>query len=215
MNSNVKTAGALLAVTSLLALLSGCADSGEAGGSTDTAINNTPIASAPANGTPVATTPAASEPVATAPAETTPTATTPAEGQASTNVVANDFSFPAVTETNGTVNVEVPTGPLPTFSARRTLSKGSGSAIGFGDPVVVRYSMYSWSSGQLVETTDSLDEPVTIQAGVTEGVPDYLSKSLLGRNVGDKIQLVFKSELEDLPSYLDNSDAYILVIELI
>ena len=118
-------------------------------------------------------------------------------------------------ENNGTVNIDVPTGPLPTFSARRTLSKGTGSTIGFGDPVVLRYSMYSWSTGELVETTDVLDEPVTIQAGVSEGVPDYLSKSLLGRNVGDKIQVVFESEMEDLPGYLDNADAYILVVDLI
>lgn len=75
--------------------------------------------------------------------------------------------------------------------------------------------MYSWTSGELVETTDAFDEPITIEAGVTEGVPDYLSKSLLGRNLGDRIQVVFEAGMEDLPGYLDNSDAYVLVIDLI
>ena len=206
MNSNVKTAGALLAATGLLAVVSGCADSGEATGSS----SSTPIAAV----TPIAQAPTASTPVATTPVATTPVTTTPAE-PVNTTLVANDFSFPAVTEANGTVNVETPTGPLPTFSARRTLSKGTGSPIGFGDPVVLRYSMYSWTSGQLVENTDSFDEHITIEAGVTEGVPDYLTKSVLGRNLGDKIQVVFEPEMEDLPSYLDSSDAYILVIDLI
>lgn len=141
---------------------------------------------------------------------TTPQPTTQAQPLAD-----NDFTFPAITETNGSVVVAVPEGPLPTFSARRTLSNGTGSVVSFGDPVVVRYSMYSWSSGELVETTDAFDEPITVQAGVTEGIPDYLSKSLLGRNIGDQLQLVFEAGMSDLPEYLDNSDAYILVVNLI
>ncbi len=208
MNSNVKSAGALLAAAGLLALVSGCSDSGEASGSANTPIDaSTPVAQAPATGTPVTATPAAP-----APAETQAATTPPVPTAA---LMANDFSFPAVTEANGTVSVEAPSGPLPTFSARRLLTSGTGSTIGFGDPVVLRYSMYSWSSGELVETTDAFDEPITIEAGVTEGVPDYLTKSLLGRNLGDKIQVVFEAGMEDLPSYLDNNDAYILVIDLI
>ncbi len=131
------------------------------------------------------------------------------------DLTGNDFEFPPVTNANGSINVEAPQGSLPTFSARRTLATGTGSPIGFGDPVVLRYSMYSWSSGELVETTDSFDEPVTVQAGVAEGVPDFLSKSLLGRNVGDQLQLVYEAGMTDLPSYLDNADAYVVVVELI
>lgn len=135
--------------------------------------------------------------------------------QVDSNLVANDFTFPEIAEANGVVDIEAPTGPLPTFPARRTLTAGSGSAVGFGDPVVVRYSMYSWSTGELVESTDSFDEPVTLRAGVNEGVPEYLSNSLLGRNVGDRLQLIFETGMEDLPSYLDDSDAYVLVVDLI
>ena len=104
---------------------------------------------------------------------------------------------------------------MPTFSARRTLSTGTGSVVQFGDPVVLRYSMYNWSMGELVETTDAFDEPVAIQAGVTEGVPDYLSKSLLGRNIGDRIQVIFEPGMEDLPDYLDPANAYVLVVDLL
>ena len=75
--------------------------------------------------------------------------------------------------------------------------------------------MYSWSTGELVESTDSFDEPVTLRAGVNEGVPEYLSNSLLGRNVGDRLQLVFETGMEDLPGYLDSADAYVLIVDLI
>ena len=140
---------------------------------------------------------------------------TQAPEQTSAPMVANDFTFPQVTDTNGVVNVEIPQSPLPTFSARRTLSQGTGSVVQFGDPVVLRYSMYNWSMGELVETTDAFDEPITIEAGVTDGVPDFLSKSLLGRNIGDRIQVVYEPGMEDLPDYLDPANAYVLVVDLL
>ena len=135
--------------------------------------------------------------------------------QGNTTLVANDFAFPDIAEANGVVDIEVPTGPLPTFPARRTLTAGDGGTVGFGDPVVVRYSMYSWSTGELVESTDSFDEPITLRAGVNEGVPEYLSNSLLGRNIGDRLQLIFETGMDDLPSYLDSADAYVLIVDLI
>jgi len=52
----------------------------------------------------------------------------------------------------------------------------------------------------LVESTDDFDEPVTIRAGVTEGVPEFLSHSLLGRKIGDRIQVIFEEGMEDLPT---------------
>jgi len=75
--------------------------------------------------------------------------------------------------------------------------------------------MFSWSTGELVESTDDLDEPLTIRAGVTEGVPEFLSHSLLGRKIGEKIQIIFEEGMEDLPTYLDADDAYVLVVEII
>lgn len=133
----------------------------------------------------------------------------------STTMVANDFSFPEIAEANGVTDVSIPDGPAPVFSARRTLSTGSGNTIAFGDPVVLKYTMYSWSTGEIVESTDDFDEPITVRAGVTEGIPEYMSKSLLGRNIGDKLQLVFESGMEDLPEYLDQTDAYVVVVDII
>jgi len=137
-------------------------------------------------------------------------------GSAANNViVSNDFAFPGVTNVAGEAGIELPNGAAPEFSARRTLSKGSGSPIEFGDPVVLNYNMYSWSTGELVDSTDTLDEPLTVRAGVTTGVPAYLSKSLLGRQVGDQLQLVFETGMDDLPAYLDDSDAYVLVVSVL
>ncbi len=135
-------------------------------------------------------------------------------GGANNTIISNDFAFPVVTAM-GDAGIEKPAGAAPEFSARRTLSKGSGSVIEFGDPVVLDYEMYSWSSGELVESTDSFDEPFTIRAGVTNGIPDYLTKSLLGRQIGDTIQVVFERDMGDLPEYLDASDAYVLVVNLL
>lgn len=134
------------------------------------------------------------------------------DSNVATDFTSNDFEFPSVTATNG---IEVPTGAVPDFSVRRTLSKGTGSTVQFGDPVVISYNMYSWATGELVDSSDTLDEPVTVRAGVTNGVPEYLAKSLLGRQIGDTLQLIFEQDMEDLPEYLDKSDAYVVVVNLL
>ena len=133
----------------------------------------------------------------------------------SSTIVANDFSFPEIAEANGTMSVLIPPGQKPTFSARRTLTNGGGNTIVFGDPVVLKYNMYRWSDGEMVESTDQFDEPITIRAGVTEGIPAYLTNSLLGRKIGDRLEIVFEAGMDDLPEYLDGSDAYVLVVDLI
>lgn len=130
-------------------------------------------------------------------------------------IISNDFTFPTVANIEQRAGVEKPIGPAPEFSARRTLSEGAGDPIGFGEPVVLNYNMYSWATGELVDSTDTLDEPLTVRAGVTNGVPEYLTKSLLGRQVGETLQLVFKQDMADLPEYLDKSDAYVVVVSLL
>lgn len=125
-----------------------------------------------------------------------------------------DFSFPQVTEVADGFEVTIPDGPLPEFSAVTELSAGTGNAIGYGDPVVLKYSMYSWSTGELVESTDDFDEALTIIAGATDGVPEFLSDSITSRNIGDRLELVFEAGMSDLPVYLDNTDAYVMVLDL-
>ena len=129
-------------------------------------------------------------------------------------IVPNDFTFPSVAAANGALDV-LPAGPLPLFPARRTLATGTGGTVEFGDPVVLSYNLYSWSTGELIESTSDFEDPITVRAGVTQGIPDYLSNSLLGRNIGDKMQIIFHPGMEDLPEYLDSTDAYVVVLDLI
>ena len=67
----------------------------------------------------------------------------------------------------------------------------------------------------MVESTDNFDEALAISAGAAQGVPEYLSNSVLGRKVGDRLQVIFNAEMEDLPEYLDSNDAYVLVLDII
>ena len=188
MKNNLTQKMSVIAIAGIFAMLSACDSGGTASVNTTAATN--------ATGQPDS--------------ETDTNSTTDAA-----TIVANDFTFPEIAQANDAASISIPAGPIPAFSARRILSSGSGNTIAFGDPVVLKYNMYSWSSGAIVESTDNLDEPITVSAGVTDGIPEYLSKSLLGRNIGDKLQIVFESGMHDLPEYLDPTDAYVIVVELI
>jgi len=139
---------------------------------------------------------------------------TAVSGPAGTEMIANDFTFPEVDSAGDTLLVSPGNDFLPSFSARRKLSSGTGNRIAFGDPVVLDYRMYSWSSGALVESSDQIDEPVTLRAGINEGAPAYLTRSLVGRSIGDTLQIVFEQGMSDLPDRFDDSDAYLVVVEL-
>ena len=128
----------------------------------------------------------------------------------------SEFTFPKVNQSNDGDTVDIPANAaLPGFSARRKISSGSGAAIEFGDPVVIKYDMYSWSTGEKVESSEDIEEAITVQAGVVQGIPEYLATSLLGRQIGDKLEIVFQHNMDDLPSYLDKNDAYVLVVEIL
>lgn len=132
-------------------------------------------------------------------------------------VLQSGFAFPDVQLVDGDSvgTVTVPGGDLPVFSARRTLSAGTGDVVAFGDPVQLKYSMYSWTSGALVESTNDFDEAIIINAGVTEGVPAFLSSTVLGRNKGETVQIVYEAGMDDLPAYLDQEDAYVMVLQVL
>lgn len=127
-----------------------------------------------------------------------------------------DFSFPDVNNQNGSLNMTIPADPAPLFPARRTVISGGGQKIGFGQPVILKYDMFSWSDGALVESSDQFVEAHTVTAGVTEDfpIPEYLASSLLGRSLGDVIQVVLPKGTEDLPHYLDANDAHVLLVQL-
>lgn len=127
------------------------------------------------------------------------------------------FSFPSVLVQDGTMSMIIPNGELPKFAARRTVVSGTGQTIEFGDAVTLKYDMFAWSSGALVESSSLFEEAHTVQGGISDEfpIPEYLAKSLLGRKLGDTIQVVLPVGTADLPAYLDANDAYVLVVELL
>ena len=206
MNTRIINRGALIA--SVAIMLSACFGGGSSG--TVTTVNTDTVTTPPVTTDTVATD--------TGPTDTVTTdATTTGSEELGSPLIQSAFAFPDVQLSNGTdvENFSAPLGPLPEFSARRTLSAGSGDVVAFGDPVQLKYNMYSWTSGELVETTDEFDEAVIINAGIAEGVPAFLSSSVLGRNKGEMLQIVYEAGMEDLPGYLDNSDAYVMVLEVL
>lgn len=127
------------------------------------------------------------------------------------------FSFPSVNVQNGAMSMVIPNGELPKFPARRTIVSGTGQTIEFGDAVTLKYDMFAWSDGTLVESSSLFEEAHTVQGGISDDfpIPEYLAKSLLGRRLGDTIQVVLPVGTADLPPYLDANDAYILMVELL
>ena len=128
----------------------------------------------------------------------------------------SDFIFPETTDVNGAISMTIPSSAAPDFAARRTIIAGNGATVGFGDTVVLKYDMFSWEGGQLVESSSLFAEAYTVEAGVSEEypLPDYLAKSLLGRSLGETIQVILPVGTDDLPDYLDPTDAYVLLVEL-
>lgn len=127
------------------------------------------------------------------------------------------FSFPSVTMQDDGMSMVIPGGPLPKFPARRTVKNGTGQTIEFGDAVTLKYDMFAWSNGALVESSTLFEEAHTVKGGVSDDfpIPEYLAKSLLGRKLGDTVQVVLPVGTVDLPAYLDQSDAYVLLVELL
>lgn len=235
----LKTISRSASIAVTVALLASCADSGEATGSAGAGeIIETGAAEAnpPASGTgnvaapdpvttPVAEIPGAAEP--TEPEETSPPVITPVDTTAaaiiaeaaksgtSTGSADTDFNFPEITPSADGLSMTIPDGALPEFGARRTLISGTGQSIEFGDAVVLKYDMFSWTNGALVESSSQLEGPYAVSAGVSDNIPEYLAKSLLGRRLGETMQIVFPVGMEDLPDYMDPNDAYVLVVELL
>jgi len=125
-----------------------------------------------------------------------------------------NFDFPEIVARYGIKSMTITKGPLPDQAALRSLSAGSGPSVGLGDAVVLRYDMFSWSTGKLVESSSELEGPYAVKAGLSDNIPEYLSKSLLGRTLGETVQIVFPAGMEDLPGDLDPADAHVMVVEL-
>ncbi|MEM7257860.1 MAG: hypothetical protein AAF404_10775 [Pseudomonadota bacterium] len=133
------------------------------------------------------------------------------------NASGSDYSLPAVTNDNGSMSMTIPAGPPPEIPARRTVASGGGATLNFGDPVILKYDMFSWSDGTLVDSSAQYDEAYTVKSGVSDEIPipEYLAKSLPGRSLGDTLQVILPVGTQDLPAELDQQDAYILIVTLL
>ena len=133
------------------------------------------------------------------------------------NNTGTDYRLPVVMNDNGSMSMVIPAGPAPQIPARRTVASVGGTTLNFGDPVVLKYDMFSWNNGTLVDSSAQYDEAYTVRSGVSDElpIPEYLAKSLLGRSLGDTIQVVLPVGTQDLPSELDSEDAYVLIVTLL
>lgn len=130
--------------------------------------------------------------------------------------VTEVYDFPETSGQKGSYEMTIPAGDLPGFSTRRTIEEGAGAAVGYGDTIGIKYDMFSWATGELVETTSQqLNGNTQLELTENGAVPSFLKDSIVGRNVGDVVQVVFEKNLTDLPDYMNNNDAYILIVELV
>jgi len=130
------------------------------------------------------------------------------------SAVSNDYMFPSIEAGDAGFAMTIPNGALPGFSNRRTIEAGTGATIGYGDVVNIKYDMFSWATGEMVESTNQLGGDLALQLTDNAAIPNYLKESILGRKAGEKMQVVFEASMEDLPDYMNNEDAYVLVVEL-
>jgi len=130
------------------------------------------------------------------------------------SLVSNDYSFPSIKSGANGIDMTIPNGSLPGFSNRRTIEEGAGATVGYGDAVSLNYDMFSWATGELVESTAQLGGDMELQLTDNAAIPSYLKESILGRKIGDKMQVVFEANMNDLPDYMNPNDAYVLIVEL-
>lgn len=131
----------------------------------------------------------------------------------------DDYRFPEVVDAgNNEWAMIISDDPIPSRSARRQLHVGDGVLAKAGDTIHFRYDMFSWATGELVETTQNLE---TQSLSLTLGnlvnsaqVPKALHNALFNRTAGSRIQVIFKQSMEDLPDYLDPNDGYVLIVEI-
>lgn len=126
------------------------------------------------------------------------------------------YDLPGLVGNVGSMTMTIPANPAPSVSARRTQSAIGGQAIAMGDPVILNYDMFAWSDGSLIDTSSLQTEAVSVKAGsALSGVPQAVTNALLGRSIGDVVQVVIPGSDTDLPPALrGNDEAYVVVMEL-
>lgn len=132
------------------------------------------------------------------------------------SIVRGNFNLPPLAGALGNMTMTIPANPTPEFSARRTAVANNGQQILMGDPVIIRYDMFSWADGRLIDTSERQTAALTVRAGIIDGsAPDYVAEAVLGRNIGDTVQIVVPGDDESLPLPMQvPGEAYVLVMQL-
>lgn len=131
----------------------------------------------------------------------------------------NDFSFPdLLNKGDGSWVMVIKDEPIPNKPSRRELVTGEGEVAELGDTVAIRYDMFSWSTGELVDSTRNSDaQSLDVVIGdLVSGnmVPAELNNALLNRTQGTRLQVIFPQLMPDLPQQYNAFDAYILIVDI-
>lgn len=128
----------------------------------------------------------------------------------------NDYDFPEVTAGPDGLVLTISDAPVPGVSSRRLLEAGQGELVTNGDTIGVSYDLFSWSTGQRVESsTTSVGGPLRVRLGSRDSqLPAYVDRSLQDRPMGSQVQVVLAQGTPDLPDYLNPSDGYVLVARI-
>ena len=130
----------------------------------------------------------------------------------------DDYDFPAIhVSENGEVSMQIPDAALPSRSSKRALFMGQGPRVKDGHLVALRYDVFRWSTGELVESHWPGGEEglgYVVGGDNPAALPAYLEKALLGRPLGSRVQVILRQGTEDLPDSFDPLDAYVVMIDI-
>lgn len=87
-------------------------------------------------------------------------------------------------DSDGSPNVTLPSGDMPTEFRKATLKKGDGPTVEPGDQVLAQYHGVSWNSGKMFqESWGNQPFTFTVGSGVVQGFSDAVSGETVGSQV--------------------------------
>lgn len=135
------------------------------------------------------------------------------------SATGDSFQFPEMVQNDsGDWVMVIGNQPIPNRSMHREVLSGNGDMGRAGDTIHFRYDMFSWATGELVESSkDTFEESLAITLGdLGNGaeIPNYLHNALLNKTEGTKMQVIYEQSLEGLPPQRNPHDGYVLVVEI-
>lgn len=112
--------------------------------------------------------------------------------------------FPTVTlDSDGSPEVELPEGDIPTQFEKATLKKGDGAVVQPGDEVLVQYHGVSWNTGDVFDESWG-KQPFTFTVG--SGVVQGFSDAVTGETVGSQVIAVLPPSVAYGEGEINESD---------